>query len=80
MKAREALAQEDLTEVSRGRPYAEGMLKKPFHERGCRNSSRFGNGRAEWRTGRAEALFERLDRSLSGIMPEVETHLAEVRA
>jgi len=57
MKAREALAQEDLTEVSRAAHTLKGMLKNLSMNAAAENSSRFGNGRAEWRTGRGRSAF-----------------------
>jgi len=80
LKARDALALGDLAEVSRAAHTLKGMLRNlsmnaiadlaAALETAARNGARV----------EAEALFERLDRALAGIMPEVETHLAEVRA
>jgi HPt (histidine-containing phosphotransfer) domain-containing protein len=80
MKAREALAQEDLTEVSRAAHTLKGMLKNLSMNAAAEIAAGLETAARNGARAEAEALFERLDRSLSGIMPEVETHLAEVRA
>jgi signal transduction histidine kinase/CheY-like chemotaxis protein len=78
-KAREALAREDLAEVSRAAHTLKGMLKNLSMNAAAELAAALETAARNGARGEAEALFERLDRSLAGIMPEVETHLAEVR-
>jgi PAS domain S-box-containing protein len=80
MKAREALAQEDLAEMSRAAHTLKGMLKNLSMNAAAELAAGLEMAARNGARGEAETLLERLDRSLAGIMPEVETHLAEVRA
>ena len=80
MKAREALAQEDLAEMSRAAHTLKGMLKNLSMSATAELAAALETAARNGARVEAEALLERLDRSLAGIMPEVETHLAEVRA
>lgn len=80
MKAREALAQENLVEVSRTAHTLKGMLKNLSMNAGAELAAALETAARNGARGEAEALFQRLDRSLAGILPEVEMHLAEVRA
>ncbi len=80
MKAREALAQEDLAEMSRAAHTLKGMLKNLSMNATAELASALEAAARNGARVEAETLLERLDRSLAGIMPEVETHLAEVRA
>ena len=80
MKAREALAQEDLAEMSRAAHNLKGMLKNLSMNATAELAAALETAARNGARVEAEALLERLDRSLAGIMPEVETHLAEVRA
>ena len=80
MKVREGLAQEDSTAVARAAHTLKGMLKNlsmnaPGELAAALETAARNGARAE-----SQALFERLDRSLAEIMPEVEAHLAEVHA
>jgi len=80
MKAREALAQEDLAEVSRAAHTLKGMLRNLSMNAAAETAAGLETAARSGALAVAETLFEQLDRSLAGIMPEVETHLAEVRA
>ncbi len=80
MKAREALAQENLVEVSRTAHTLKGMLKNLSMNACAELAAALETAARNGARGEAEALFQRLDRSLAGILPEVEMHLAEVRA
>ena len=80
LKAREALAQEDLVGMSRAAHTLKGMLKNLSMSAGAELATALETAARNGARGEAEALFVRLDCSLAGIMPEVETHLAEVRA
>jgi len=80
MKAREALAQEDLAEMSRAAHTLKGMLKNLSMNATAELAAALETAARNGARVEAESLLERLDRSLAGIMPEVETHLAEVRA
>jgi two-component system sensor histidine kinase/response regulator len=80
MKARKALAQENLVEVSRTAHTLKGMLKNLSMNEGAELAAALETAARNGARGEAEALFQRLDRSLAGILPEVEMHLAEVRA
>jgi PAS domain S-box-containing protein len=80
LKAREALAQEDLVGMSRAAHTLKGMLKNLSMNASAELAAALETAARNGTRVEAEALFERLDRSLAGIMPEVETHLAEVRA
>jgi len=79
-KAREALAQEDLAEMSRAAHTLKGMLKNLSMNATAELAAALETAARNGARVEAETLLERLDRSLAGIMPEVETHLAEVRA
>ena len=80
LKAREALAQQDLVETSRAAHTLKGMLKNLSMNAAAELAAALETAARNGARGEAEALFERLDRALAGIMPEVETHLTEVRA
>lgn len=80
IKAREALAQEDLAEASRAAHTLKGMLKNLSMNAAAELAAALETAARNGARGEAEALFQRLDRSLAGILPEVEMHLAEVRA
>ena len=80
VKAREALAREDLAEMSRAAHALKGMLKNLSMNAAADIAAALETAARNGVRGEAEALFERLERSLAGVMPEVETHLAEVRA
>ncbi|HXR32340.1 MAG TPA: PAS domain S-box protein [Verrucomicrobiae bacterium] len=79
MKAREALAWEDLAEVSRTAHTLKGMLRNLSMNAGAELAAALETAGRNGARAEAVELFERLDRSLAGIMPEVETYLAEVR-
>ncbi len=79
-KARGALAKEDLAEVSRAAHTLKGMLKNLSMNAAAGIAAALEMAARNGARVEAEKLLERLDRSLAGIMPEVETHLAEVRA
>jgi len=80
MKAREALARADLAEMSRAAHALKGMLKNLSMNAAAEIAAALETAARNGARGEAEALLERLERSLAGVMPEVETHLAEVRA
>jgi len=80
MKAREALAREDLKEVSRAAHTLKGMLKNLSMNATAEIAAGLETAARNGARVEAEALFERLERSLAGLMPDVQTHLAEVRA
>jgi CheY-like chemotaxis protein/HPt (histidine-containing phosphotransfer) domain-containing protein len=80
MKAREALAQEDLAEMSRAAHTLKGMLKNLSMNATAELAAALETAARNGARVEAETLLKRLDRALAGIMPEVETHLAEVRA
>jgi HPt (histidine-containing phosphotransfer) domain-containing protein len=80
LRAREALAREDLAEMSRAAHTLKGMLKNLSMNAAAEIGAALETAARNGARGEAEALFERLERSLAGVMPEVETHLAEVRA
>jgi PAS domain S-box-containing protein len=80
MKVREALALKDLAEVSRAAHTLKGMLKNLSMNAAAEVAAALETAARNGARAEAETLLERLDRSLAGIMPEVETHLAEVRA
>jgi HPt (histidine-containing phosphotransfer) domain-containing protein len=80
MKARKALAQEDLVEVSRTAHALKGMLKNLSMNASAELAAALETAARNGARGEADALLQRLDRSLAGILPEVEMHLAEVRA
>jgi two-component system, sensor histidine kinase and response regulator len=80
MKARESLAREDLTEVSRAAHTLKGMLKNLSMNAAGELAAGLETAARDGARTEAETLLGRLDRSLAGLMPEVETHLAEVRA
>ena len=80
LKARDALAQGDLAEVSRAAHTLKGMLRNLSMNASAELAAALETAARNGAQVEAEALFERLDRALAGIMPEVETHLAEVRA
>ncbi|MGB8494650.1 MAG: PAS domain S-box protein [Candidatus Acidiferrum sp.] len=80
LKARDALAQEDLAEVSRAAHTLKGMLRNLSMNAAAEIAAALETAARNGARVESAALFERLDRSLAGIMPEVEAHLAEVRA
>ena len=80
MKAREALAQGDLAGMSRAAHTLKGMLKNLSMNAAAEIAAALETAARNGARVEAETLLERLDRSLAGIMPAVETHLAEVRA
>ncbi|MGC0778641.1 MAG: response regulator, partial [Candidatus Acidiferrum sp.] len=80
LKARDALAQEDLAEVSRAAHTLKGMLRNLSMNAAAEIAAALETAARNGARVESAALLERLDRSLAGIMPEVETHLAEVRA
>ena len=78
-RAREALAREDLAEMSRAAHTLKGMLKNLSMNATAEIAAAVESAARNGSRGEAEALFKGLERSLAGVMPEVETHLAEVR-
>ncbi|MFI5097886.1 MAG: PAS domain S-box protein [Candidatus Acidiferrales bacterium] len=79
-KAREALAQEDLAELSRAGHTLKGMLRNLSMNAAAETAAALETAARLGARGEAEALLEQLERSLAEILPEVELHLAEVGA
>ena len=79
MKARQALAREDLAEMSRAAHTLKGMLKNLSLNAAAEIAAALETAARNGARGEAEALFQRLERSLAEVRPEVEAHLAEVR-
>jgi HPt (histidine-containing phosphotransfer) domain-containing protein len=79
-KAREALAQEDLAELSRAGHTLKGMLRNLSMNAAAETAAALETAARLGARGEAEALLEQLERSLAEILPEVEVHLAEVGA
>jgi len=79
-KAREALAREDLAELSRAAHTLKGMLRNLSMNAASERAAALETAARLGARVKAEAFLEQLEHSLAGIMPEVEAHLAEVRA
>jgi len=80
LKAREALARKDLAELSRAGHTLKGMLRNLSMNVAAETAAALETAARLGAQGEAEALLEQLEHSLAEIMPEVETHLAEVGA
>jgi len=80
MKAHEALAQDDLVAMSRAAHTLKGMMKNLSMNAAAEIATALEAAARGGERAKAETLLERLDRSIAALMPEVETHLAEVRA
>ena len=80
LKAREALAREDLAELSRAGHTLKGMLRNLSMNAAAETAAALEMAARLGARGEAEALLEQLEHSLAGILPEVEAHLAEVGA
>ncbi len=80
VKAREALAREDLAELSRAGHTPKGMLRNLSMNVAAETAAALETAARGGARDEAEVLLVQLEHSLAGIMPEVETHLAEVGA
>ena len=79
LKARDALVREDLAEMSRAAHTLKGMLRNLSMNAAAEIAAALETAARNGARAEAETLLERLDGSLAGLMPDVETHLAEVR-
>ena len=80
LKAREALTRENLAELSRAAHTLKGMLKNMSMNAAAETAWALETAARLGARDEAEALLGKLQHSLAGIMPEVETHLAGVGA
>jgi two-component system sensor histidine kinase/response regulator len=80
LKAREALAREDLAELSHAAHTLKGMLRNLSMNVAAETAAALETAARLGARGEAKALLGQLEHSLAGIMPEVATHLAEVGA
>ena len=79
-KAREALAREDLAELSRAGHTLKGMLRNLSMNVAAETAAALETAARLGARSEAQALLDQLEQSVAGIMPEVEAHLAEVGA
>jgi PAS domain S-box-containing protein len=80
LKAREALTRENLAELSRAAHTLKGMLKNMSMNAAAETAWALETAARLGARDEAEALLGKLQHSLAGIMPEVDTHLAGVGA